>query len=80
MGKVLARQIKGMSWTARISLVLVGTLLTSVFMYEGWYKPRYTEAATVTYQVVVPNTTTSVGADGTCNLASGPSLERLAQE
>ena len=45
MGKALAKQITGMSWTAKISLVLLCTVLTSVFMYEGLYKPRYTEAA-----------------------------------
>ena len=69
MGKALAKQITGMSWTARISLVLVCTLLASVFMYEGWYKPRYIEAATVTYGVTVPSTAT-VGIDGSANLSA----------
>ena len=60
MGKIITKKIKGMGWTAKIGLVLLCTLLTSVFMYEGWYKPRFTEAATVTYGVTVPSTA-SVG-------------------
>ncbi len=44
MGKVIASKIKGMSWYAKISLVLICTLLTSVFMYEGFYKPRGAQA------------------------------------
>ena len=69
MGKALAKQITGLSWTARISLVVICTLLTSVFMYEGWYKPRFTEAATVTYGVTVPSTAT-VGIDGSSTLSA----------
>ena len=45
MGKVIAKRIKGMTWTAKISLVLLCTVLSSVFMYEGWYKPQATLAA-----------------------------------
>ena len=74
MGKALAKQITGMSWTAKLSLVLVCTVLTSVFMYEGWYKPRFTEAATVTYGVTVPSTA-SVGIDGAAKLPHPLGLE-----
>ena len=45
MGKALAKQITGMSWRAKISLVLLCTLVLSVFMYEGWYQPKNTQAA-----------------------------------
>jgi len=30
---------------ARIGLVLIFTLLLSIFMYEGWYKPKFVDAA-----------------------------------
>jgi hypothetical protein len=33
-----------MSWTAKTSLVLICTLLASVFMYEGWYQPQSSKA------------------------------------
>jgi hypothetical protein len=45
MGKVIARKIKGMTWSAKIGLTLVCTLLISVFMYQGWYQPLSTKAA-----------------------------------
>ena len=44
MGKVMVKKIKGISWTARASLIMVCTLLMSVFMYQGWYKPRMIQA------------------------------------
>lgn len=45
MGKVIKKKIQGMSWWMKTSLVLLLTLATTVFMYEGWYKPRNTQAA-----------------------------------
>ena len=45
MGKVISKKIRGMSWMAKISLVTIVSLLTTIFMYEGWYKPRDTQAA-----------------------------------
>ncbi len=45
MGKVITKKIRGMGWMARIGLVLLCTLLTSVFMQQGWYKPLASEAA-----------------------------------
>jgi hypothetical protein len=45
MGKTIRKQMKGMSWMAKVSMVLMITLLTSVFMYEGMYKPKGAEAA-----------------------------------
>ena len=35
MGKVIVKKIDGMNVKAKISLVLMITLLTSVFMYQG---------------------------------------------
>jgi hypothetical protein len=37
--------MKGMSWMAKISMVLMITLLTSIFMYQGWYRPLQGQAA-----------------------------------
>ncbi|WP_156912234.1 fibronectin type III domain-containing protein [Citrifermentans bremense] len=51
----------------KTSLVLLFTLVTSVFMYQGWYKPMQLQAATVSYYPTM-NTTTNLGADGTCNV------------
>jgi len=47
MGKVITKKIQGMSWVFKTSLVLLLTLATSVFMYEGWYKPKQAAAAPI---------------------------------
>ena len=49
MGKVITKKIQGMGWTARISLILICTLLSSIMMYEGWYKPRMIQAQVDSY-------------------------------
>ncbi|GFE57394.1 CxxxxCH/CxxCH domain-containing protein [Geobacter sp. AOG1] len=49
MGKVIQKKIQGMSLWAKGSLVITLTLLMSVFMYQGWYKPFISSAATATY-------------------------------
>ncbi len=49
MGKVIKKKIQGMSWIMKTSLVLLLTLTSMVFMYEGWYKPKQAAAlSTVT--------------------------------
>jgi trimeric autotransporter adhesin len=48
MGKVIQKKIQGMSLWAKISLVTTLTLLVSVFMYQGWYKPQQANAAVTT--------------------------------
>ncbi len=48
MGKVIKKKIQGMNWWAKSSLILTITLLVSVFMYQGWYKPRQADAAITT--------------------------------
>ena len=45
MGKVIQKKIQGMSLWAKVSLMTTITLLVSVFMYQGWYKPAATPAA-----------------------------------
>jgi predicted CxxxxCH...CXXCH cytochrome family protein len=45
MGKVIRKKIQGMSWWMKTTLVLLLTLGTTVFMYEGWYKPMQATAA-----------------------------------
>ncbi len=69
MGKALKKKLNGMSWWMKTSLVLLLTLATSVFMYNGWYKPLTVQAATVTYGLQF-DSTTNVGIDGTCNLSA----------
>ena len=49
MGEIIVRKVRGMNWKAKISLVLIFTLMFSTFMYEGWYKPTKAAAATATY-------------------------------
>lgn len=45
MGAMIAQRVRGMGWKARISLVLIFTLVFSTFMHQGWYKPMPAEAA-----------------------------------
>ena len=54
MGKLIAKQIRGMNLWAKVALTVLFTFALSVFMYEGWYKPLQVQAATVTYQASVP--------------------------
>ena len=48
MGKVIKHKIQGMSWVMKTSLVLLLTLTSMVFMYEGWYKPKQAAASIAT--------------------------------
>ena len=48
MGEVIARKIRGMNWKAKISLILVFTMVFSTFMYQGLYKPKPAVAAPTT--------------------------------
>lgn len=34
-----------MNWMAKVSLILIFTLVFSTFMYQGWHKPKFSEAA-----------------------------------
>lgn len=45
MGKIIVKNIKGMGWKARFSLIAVFTLVFSVLIYQGWYKPREATSA-----------------------------------
>lgn len=49
MGEIIVRKVKGMNWMAKISLVLIFTMVFSTFMYQGWYSPKNVHAA-ITYQ------------------------------
>lgn len=51
MGKVIKNKLNGMSWWMKTSLVLTLTLVTSVFMYQGWYLPNQAKAASKTYYI-----------------------------
>ena len=50
MGKVIKNKIQGMSWWMKTSLVLLLTLTSMLFMYEGWYKPKQVQAGITTLQ------------------------------
>jgi hypothetical protein len=49
MGKVIATRIRGMNLPAKVCLVLICTLLTTLFMYEGWYQARNALATVTTF-------------------------------
>lgn len=63
MGKVIKKKIQGMSWWMKTSLVLLLTLTTTVFMYQGWYKPMQASAAIarVGTATVLNNATAATG-------------------
>lgn len=48
MGEIIIRKVKGMNWKAKISLVLIFTLVFSTFMYQGLWKPKEAVAAVST--------------------------------
>lgn len=45
MGKIIKKQIQGMHWWSKISLVLILTLVTTVFAGEGWFNPTTVQAS-----------------------------------
>lgn len=69
MGKIIIRQMRGMSWKTKISLVLIFTMVASLFMHEGWYSPRSLHAAVPTF--VAAGTVTSNAAAITPAMPSG---------
>lgn len=69
MGRVIAKKIRGMNLWVKVGLVTTLTLLVSVLMYQGWYKPNSAQAASVTRYFMQSNGT-SVGVDGTTNWTS----------
>ncbi|MFZ4856907.1 MAG: CxxxxCH/CxxCH domain c-type cytochrome, partial [Desulfuromonadaceae bacterium] len=60
MGKIIKKNINGMSWLARTGLVLLLTMTTIVLCNPS-------DAAAVTYYMT-RDTATSLSADGTCNI------------
>jgi len=80
MGKVIKKQIQGMSWLAKTGLVLLLTLTSMVFMYEGWYKPGQAQAAisTLTNPTnVYTNTTALPGASAASFAVGGTAGSRM---
>ena len=45
MGEIIVRKVKSMNWKAKLSLVLIFTLVFSTFMYQGWYRPKGARSA-----------------------------------
>ncbi|MDD2897327.1 MAG: hypothetical protein PHI31_01310, partial [Desulfuromonadaceae bacterium] len=48
MGKVITKKMNGMHWWMKTSIVLLLTLATTLFMYQGWYHPLPAQAAPAT--------------------------------
>ena len=91
MGKALAKQITGIGRTAKVSLVLICTVLTSVFMYEGWSQPnQVSAAATVLHNSQITGSTKWANGWGitggqygaftcaTCHNQTTPNIKRVA--
>jgi len=60
MGEIIVRKVRGMNLKAKIALVLMFTMVFSMFMYQGWYRPKASEATGTTNGMFVfsNNTTT----------------------
>ena len=74
MGTVIAKRNDGMNWTAKVSLVLICTLLTTMFMYQGWFKPERTPAAisTASWTTIYNSTTYPTAASVAYSIPAGP--------
>ncbi|MFZ4858146.1 MAG: CxxxxCH/CxxCH domain c-type cytochrome [Desulfuromonadaceae bacterium] len=68
MGKVIKKKIQGMNWLMKSGIVLLLTLATTVFMYEGWYKPKPADAA-ITSVVAAAAATAGTNAAPTVSFA-----------
>ncbi len=67
MGKILADKLHRMDPRAKLGLILLLTLLASIFMYNGLLKPMITDSATNTYYFKLDTTGQNIGVDGTTN-------------
>ena len=67
MGRIIANKVKGMNWMAKVSLILVFTVMFSTFMLAGLLMPKEAVAAAVNYHTL-GTTTQSVGFDGSTNI------------
>jgi len=66
-----------MSWWAKTSLILLLTLATTVFMYQGWYKPVPAQAAISSLIAPVSVSATSVPASASFAIAASASGQRM---
>jgi hypothetical protein len=79
MGRIIAKRIRGMNWMAKISLILIFTLVFSIFMYHGLYQPKPVSAdvSTTTQWAILGSSTTTIAALPAMSLAKGTGLNRL---
>jgi len=69
MGRIIANKVKGMNWMAKVSLILVFTVMFSTFMLAGLLMPKEAGAVATAYHTF-GTTTQSVGFDGSTNIVS----------
>lgn len=77
MGKIIVKNIKGMSWKARIGLIAIFTLVFSTIIYQGWNQNRNAHAAvavTTNWAILGTGTTGTLPA---MSLAKGTGSNRL---
>src|SRR5512133_1624280 len=65
MGKVITKNNQSMSWVMKSSLVLLLTAATTLFMYQGWYAPKQSQAAVAAGTWSSLGTTTTNATNGT---------------
>jgi predicted CxxxxCH...CXXCH cytochrome family protein len=75
MAKVIKRKLNGMSWWMKTSIVLLLTMATTVFMYQGWYQPVPAQAA-ITEQAAWTVVSTA-GAPAAANVTIAAGTNRM---
>ncbi|WP_298268792.1 CxxxxCH/CxxCH domain-containing protein [Geobacter sp.] len=69
MGRIIVRKVRGLTLRAKGALIIAITLLVTVFMYQGWYRPMLSRASVITYYLnALP--ATGVGVDGSTTMTS----------
>ena len=75
-------KLNNSGWKRRISLVLVFTMLFSVFMHQGWYRPKTAQAVTIGNSTTMVRPTGGTGTTGpltitNANWSCGAGTNRL---
>lgn len=82
MGKKLAAQINGMSIWAKLRLITLSIVLTSIFMHQGWYRPLVASALEMasngTFNGITSWTFATATYDSTVTRTAGSGSAKLA--